>query len=552
MSLRWKTILGIALIEGLLLLLLVYTALGYMRSASYDSLLKRAQTTASLFATTTKDAVLSYDLASLETFTDELMNNPDMEYAQVTDADGNVLAASGNEALLARPFVLDQSPDQIDDGVFDIQANIIEGGEVYGRVQIGIDTASLERAISATQSWSITIASIEMVLVALFSFVLGTYLTSQLATLRSAAKSVAKGELDTEVPVRSRDEIAEVGQAFNVMVSRLRISQQKRDEYELELTELNQTLEARVERRTAALVKSNEELSGANRQIQQTQAQLLQSEKMASLGQMAAGVAHEINNPVGFVMSNISSLSGYVGSYQGLEQKIRPLLELSPGSAEWQQCRDDVEAFIAAEDFEFIHDDISELMTDALEGSRRIRDIVQGLKEFSHVDQAEQQEADLNQCLETTLKIVNNELKYSCTIRKDLQSLPLLRCSPGQLNQVFMNLLVNAGQAVGEEGGVIGIRSRDLAQAVEIQIFDNGQGIEPEHVAKLFDPFFTTKPVGEGTGLGLAISYGIIQDHHGSITVKSKPGVGTCFTIRLPKGSGTSEAGQSVGDMVQA
>jgi len=552
MSLRWKTILGIALIEGLLLLLLVYTALGYMRSASYDSLLKRAQTTASLFATTTKDAVLSYDLASLETFTDELMNNPDMEYAQVTDADGNVLAASGNEALLARPFVLDQSPDQIDDGVFDIQANIIEGGEVYGRVQIGIDTASLERAISATQSWSITIASIEMVLVALFSFVLGTYLTAQLATLRSAAKSVAKGELDTEVPVRSRDEIAEVGQAFNVMVSRLRISQQKRDEYELELTELNQTLEARVERRTAALVKSNEELSGANRQIQQTQAQLLQSEKMASLGQMAAGVAHEINNPVGFVMSNISSLSGYVGSYQGLEQKIRPLLELSPGSAEWQQCRDDVEAFIAAEDFEFIHDDISELMTDALEGSRRIRDIVQGLKEFSHVDQAEQQEADLNQCLETTLKIVNNELKYSCTIRKDLQSLPLLRCSPGQLNQVFMNLLVNAGQAVGEEGGVIGIRSRDLAQAVEIQIFDNGQGIEPEHVAKLFDPFFTTKPVGEGTGLGLAISYGIIQDHHGSITVKSKPGVGTCFTIRLPKGSGTSEAGQSVGDMVQA
>lgn len=552
MSLRWKTILGIALIEGLLLLLLVYTALGYMRSASYDSLLKRAQTTASLFATTTKDAVLSYDLASLETFTDELMNNPDMEYARVTDADGNVFAASGNEALLARPFVLDQSPDQIDDGVFDIQANIIEGGEVYGRVQIGIDTASLERAISATQSWSITIASIEMVLVALFSFVLGTYLTSQLATLRSAAKSVAKGELDTEVPVRSRDEIAEVGQAFNVMVSRLRISQQKRDEYELELTELNQTLEARVERRTAALVKSNEELSGANRQIQQTQAQLLQSEKMASLGQMAAGVAHEINNPVGFVMSNISSLSGYVGSYQGLEQKIRPLLELSPGSAEWQQCRDDVEAFIAAEDFEFIHDDISELMTDALEGSRRIRDIVQGLKEFSHVDQAEQQEADLNQCLETTLKIVNNELKYSCTIRKDLQSLPLLRCSPGQLNQVFMNLLVNAGQAVGEEGGVIGIRSRDLAQAVEIQIFDNGQGIEPEHVAKLFDPFFTTKPVGEGTGLGLAISYGIIQDHHGSITVKSKPGVGTCFTIRLPKGSGTSEAGQSVGDMVQA
>jgi len=550
MSLRWKTILGIALIEGLLLLLLVYTALGYMRSASYDSLLKRAQTTASLFATTTKDAVLSYDLASLETFTEELMNNPDMEYARVIDADGNVFAASGNEVMLAQPFVLDQSPEQIDDGVFDIQANIIEGGEVYGRVQIGIETASLEQAISATQNWSITIASIEMVLVALFSFVLGTYLTSQLATLRSAAKSVAKGQLDTEVPIRSRDEIAEVGQAFNVMVSRLRVSQQKRDEYEAELTELNQTLEARVERRTAALMKSNDELSGANRQIQQTQAQLLQSEKMASLGQMAAGVAHEINNPVGFVMSNIASLSGYVESYQELEQKVRPLLELSPGSAEWLKCKGDIDDFIVAADFEFIRDDISELMEDAQEGSRRIRDIVQGLKEFSHVDQAEQQEADLNQCLETTLKIVNNELKYSCTIRKDLRPLPMLACSPGQLNQVFMNLLVNAGQAVGEEDGVIGIRSRELAQDIEIQIFDNGQGIEPDNVAKLFDPFFTTKPVGEGTGLGLAISYGIIQDHHGSITVKSKPGVGTCFTIRLPKESTNGELDRSGHDMV--
>ncbi len=545
MSLRWKTILGIALIEGLLLLLLVYTALGYMRSTSYDSLLKRAQTTASLFATTTKDAVLSYDLASLETFTYELMTNPDMEYARVVGADGNVFAASGDAVLLAQPFVPDQSPELIDDGVFDVQASIVEGGEVYGRVQIGIDTASLEQAISATQSWSITIASVEMVLVALFSFVLGTYLTSQLATLRRAAKNVARGDLETEVPISSRDEIAEVGQAFNVMIDRLRATQQKRDQYEVELKELNQTLEDRVERRTAALMKSNDDLKGANQQIQQTQAQLLQSEKMASLGQMAAGVAHEINNPVGFVMSNIASLNGYVESYQGLEQKVRPLLQLEPASPEWQVHKRELDTFMTAEDFEFIHDDIRELMVDTLEGSRRIRDIVQGLKEFSHVDQAEQQEADLNQCLETTLKIVNSELKYSCTIHKDLKPLPLLNCSPGQLNQVFMNLLVNAGQAVGEEGGVIGIRSRERAEDIEIQVFDNGQGIAAAHVSQLFDPFFTTKPVGEGTGLGLAISYGIIEDHHGAITVKSKPGVGTCFTIRLPKRGITRTADES-------
>jgi len=534
MSLRWKTILGIALIEGLLLLVLVYTALSYLRSSNYEGLLKRAQTTASLFATTTKDAVLSYDLASLDTFVSELMTNPDIQYARILDGEGEVFASAGDGALLSRSFQADLLPAHVDDGVFDIQADIVEGGEVYGRVQIGISTRSLEKAIADTQNWSITIASVEMGLVALFSFVLGTYLTGQLATLRIAAKRVEQNILDIEVPVRSRDEVAEVGKAFNSMIERLRSTQDKRDQYELELKELNQSLEDRVERRTKALMKSNSELKAANRQIQNTQAQLLQSEKMASLGQMAAGVAHEINNPVGFVMSNLNSLNTYLERYQTLETHYSRLLECEPGSTEWNQQQQTLQAYLAAEDFDFIREDMNELMSDSLEGARRIRDIVQGLKEFSHLDQGEQQEADVNQCLETTLKIVNNELKYSCTIKKDLNPLPLIRCCPGQLNQVFMNLLVNAGQAVGEEGGVIGIRTKASGQSIEIRISDDGKGIEAKHLDRLFDPFFTTKPVGEGTGLGLAISYGIIKDHNGSIEVKSKTGVGTCFIVRLP------------------
>lgn len=534
MSLRWKTILGIALIEGLLLLLLVYTALSYLRSSNYEGMLKRAQTTASLFATTAKDAVLSYDLASLETFTDELITNPDMRYARILGAEGEVFAAAGSEELLAAPFRMDSSPEQVNDGVFDIQANIVEGGEVYGRVQVGIDMRPLERAIADTQSWSITIASVEMVLVALFSFVLGTYLTSQLAALRRAAKEVERNNLETEVAVRGRDEIAEVGTAFNAMISRLRITQTMRDQYEAELKELNTTLEDRVARRTEALLKTNTELKGANAQIKEAQAQLLQSEKMASLGQMAAGVAHEINNPVGFVMSNINSLRGYIQSYQQLETELMLLLDKEPGSDAWAQQKVSLQAFLAGQDFAFIREDVDSLVEDAIDGSKRIRDIVQGLKEFSHVDQAELQLADINQCIETTLKIVNNELKYHCDIRKDLQPLPKIQCNPGQLNQVFMNLLVNAGQALGEQGGIIGVRTRALAETIEIRIFDNGKGIAPEHIDKLFDPFFTTKAVGEGTGLGLSISYGVIEEHHGTIDVKSKQGVGTSFIIQLP------------------
>lgn len=534
MSLRWKTILGIALIEGVLLLVLVYTAMGYLRSSNYEGLLKRAQTTASLFATTTKDAVLSYDLASQETFVTELMTNPDMRYVRILGADGEVFAQAGDAALLAQPFQADTAPEQVDDGIYDIEASIVEGGELYGRVQLGIDTRYLESAIMAMQNWSITIASVEMVLVALFSFVLGTYLTAQLSVLRRAAKTVASDNLDVEVPVNSRDEIAEVGSAFNLMIERLKATRQTRDQFEEELKELNQSLEQRVERRTEALLKSNAQLKDANQQIREAQAQLLQSEKMASLGQMAAGVAHEINNPVGFVMSNINSLKAYVESYQALENRLTALLDLPEGSAEWQRERESLRTFIAEQDFDFIREDVEDLIADAVEGSIRIRDIVQGLKEFSHVDQSDSQAVDINQCLETTLKIVNNQLKYHCDIRCDLQPLKPVQCNAGQLNQVFMNLLVNASQAVGPSGGIIGLRTRAQAEGVEIRIFDNGSGIAPEHLNKLFDPFFTTKPVGEGTGLGLAISYGIIEEHHGSIEVKSKQGVGTSFVIYLP------------------
>lgn len=534
MSLRLKTILGIALIEALLLVLLISTVLNYMRDTSQDGLMKRADTTATLFATTTKDAVLSFDLASLETFVVELLKNPDVLYVRVLGPNQEAFAVGGQEDLLERPFQADASLDKVDDGIYDTFAEIREGGEIYGRIELGLGTDSIQKAISSAQRMSATIALVEMILVALFSYFLGSYLTGQLKTLRAAAKHVSTGDLDINLAVKGNDEISDVSHAFNKMVNSLKESQQLRDAYEEQLHELNRSLEERVIKRTAQLEKRNNELQAANDTIQSTQTQLLQSEKMASLGQLAAGVAHEINNPIGFVMSNLRSLQEYFEVYQQILSKYEQLQNCADDAVRIARLQE-IRNFSEDNDLEFIQEDAKELLHDSTDGTKRIKDIVQGLKEFSHVDQIEQQEADLNECLETTLKIVNNEIKYACRIVKKFRPLPKIRCNPGQINQVFMNMLINASHATRDvEDGTVEIETGTSQGYVMVVISDNGSGIAEEHLQKLFDPFFTTKAVGEGTGLGLSISYGIIEEHHGQIRVQSEVGKGTRFYIRLP------------------
>lgn len=533
MSIRLKTILGVALIEAILLLLLVTMTLDYLRSTNYDGLVKRASTTATLFATTSKDAVLSYDLASLEAFVREVMKNPDLTYARVLGPAGEIFAAAGQAEALSLAFSADQTVEDVDDGVFDTYAEIVESGVVYGRVEIGLDISTLTAKIDEAKKWSAIIASIEMVLVALFSFILGAYLTGQLNVLTRAAKTIASGDLKVEVPVRGKDEIAEVALAFNSMAVNLSDASAHRDKIENELIELNRSLEDRVMERTQALQQKNEQLVQANQEIKNTQAKLLHSEKMASVGVLAAGVAHEINNPIGFVLSNIKTLEEYLKTYQTLlaaYEKLEAVEDPEKRKAMLAKIR----AYAEAQDLEFIQDDIGELLSDSIEGTERVRDIVQGLKSFSHVDKTDAFAlCDLNESIESTLKMANNELKYHCTVHKELQPLPKTQCRAGQINQVLLNLIMNAGQAI-EGSGEITVRSAQIDDHIEISVTDTGKGIPADVIEKLFDPFFTTKPVGEGTGLGLAISYGIVKDHNGEIVVESTPGEGSCFTLRLP------------------
>ncbi|MDE2440436.1 MAG: PAS domain S-box protein [Betaproteobacteria bacterium] len=277
-----------------------------------------------------------------------------------------------------------------------------------------------------------------------------------------------------------------------------------------------------------------------NKKLEEAHNQLLQSEKMASIGQLAAGIAHELNNPIGFVHSNLGTLDGY----------IRDLMEIIARYDELAQASENP-AFVAVKalkeerDFNYIAEDIGQLLSESKEGLSRVRKIVLDLKNFSHVSEQEWQWADLHQGLDSTLNIVWNELKYKCQVIKEYGELPKVHCMISQLNQVFMNLLVNAGHAI-ETKGTITIHTSLLDDGqICIEIRDTGKGIAPEHMQRIFEPFFTTKPVGKGTGLGLSLSYGIVEKHHGRIEVDSVLGQGSTFRIILPVNQTVAPSGPS-------
>lgn len=290
-------------------------------------------------------------------------------------------------------------------------------------------------------------------------------------------------------------------------------------------------LEQLVAQRTLALTQTSEALQLEIDERKQLESQLVQSEKLASLGQLAAGVAHEINNPVGFISSNLSTLDSYFNQLQQMLDAYRQV-EDSLASAEQ---RDALKILRNELELDFLKEDIPILIKESKEGIGRVVQIVKDLKNFSRVDNDQTwQWANLQQGIDSTLNIVASELKYKADVIKHYSALPEIECLASQLNQVVMNLVINAAQAMGPERGTITISNGVEGDNVWLEVADNGCGIAPETVQKIFDPFFTTKPVGEGTGLGLSLSYGIIKKHHGDISVRSEPGKGTTFRVVLP------------------
>ncbi len=272
----------------------------------------------------------------------------------------------------------------------------------------------------------------------------------------------------------------------------------------------------------AALSERCSELTQLNLTLSQMQSQLVQAEKMASIGQLAAGVAHEINTPIAFVLSNIGTLGKY------LDTLIAALNSRDPAASS-------AAAEVPGQDVDYIVDDAPLLIRESKDGINRIKQIVQNLKDFSQIDTAQEwQLADLRHGIDATLSLLASQIERKAEIITQYGELPLVECLPKQLNQVFVCLINNAVQAIGEARGALTIRSGVDGEMVWIEFIDNGCGIPDAIRHKIFDPFFTTRAVGKGAGLGLSLAYGIVQSHQGSIDVSSEVGRGSCFRVRLP------------------
>lgn len=302
----------------------------------------------------------------------------------------------------------------------------------------------------------------------------------------------------------------------------------------LQLRDANETLERRVTERTR-------ELSDALRQLQEQEALLIQSEKMSSLGQMVAGVAHEVNTPLAYVKSSLDTVKNRMPEIVELAGATDRLLDMLQSqstpeadlSAQFQR----VSAMLEDTKSRSMLHELDVLVKDGLHGISQISDLVMNLKDFARLDRSKVADFDLNEGVQSALKIARNQLK-SKTVRTMFATIPAISCSPSQINQVFLNLVTNAAQATPDEGGTITVRTAlHGADHVMVEVSDNGHGIPEELLSKIFDPFFTTKQVGKGTGLGLSIVYKIVESHGGRIEVDSKQGVGTRFRVILPANS---------------
>ena len=282
----------------------------------------------------------------------------------------------------------------------------------------------------------------------------------------------------------------------------------------------------KVAKRERALKQSYEQISNTNKELKQSESQLVQSEKMASIGVLAAGVAHEINNPIGFIRSNLEVLEDYFSDIEKYYHEFNETLAS-------EEDKENHKKLAKKYELEFLFKDSPPLIKSSISGVDRVTEIVKSLKTFARIDQPEKALVDINEGLSATLNMVHNELKYCCKVHVDLQSLPQVHAFPGKLNQVFMNLLINAGQAITAKGDIF-VRTFVEEGNIVIEIEDTGSGIDSENIMQIFTPFYTSKPIGEGTGLGLSISHQIIEQHNGKITVKSVLGKGSCFSVYIP------------------
>ena len=488
------------------------------------------------FAECTKNAFGSLNWIYVEKQLQQAVENEQIEviYAKIVNPAAEVYMANdtryyGNSV---NPALLSDARSLLTDFGFEdpeISGNLlvypIEIGNEKWHVLLAYSTEPVKKAIRELVGRNLVFGGLIMLLGIFVSYIIAKSISRPIGTLALAAGEVAEGNWKT-VDIDSKDEVGSLAHAFNLMITNLHKTTDKLKKSEKELKLHRDNLKEMVNERTAELEQAYEKLKN-------TQATIVHQEKMASIGQLAAGVAHEINNPTGFVRSNLSTLDKYIGRLTEFLKAQAKTIELMPENSNTLELSKKKKKL----KIDYICDDADDLIKESIEGADRIKSIVENLKGFSRVDQAEKQFADINECMESTLNIVWNELKYVAKVEKNYGDIQPIECFPQELNQVFMNLLVNAAHSIEKEG-MISIKTWKDDEFVYVSVSDTGSGISPEHLNRIFEPFFTTKDVGKGTGLGLSIVYDIItKKHKGDINVKSEQGKGTTFTVKLPTGN---------------
>jgi PAS domain S-box-containing protein len=592
LNFRTKTVLGIALIESILLVILVFSALNFLHDSNEKQLLQRATITSRLFGNAVKDAVLSTDLATLESFVEEIISNPDIVYTRIRNNEV-ILAQGGNLLVLNQPHVPDISLSDVTDGIYDIHTEIVVEGIVYGHIEMGLSTSAIENMLAEARRWIGGIASLEIILVGLFSFALGTYLTRQLAYLKEASNIITLSGPGHQIPISGNDEVTAVARAFNKMSSKLNRVMGEHASIANELTQLIDTANApifgidaqgninewnqQLEKTTsfkkteiiglhlvADVITSNHKASiglilanalkgdeTANYELalytkagdridillssstrrdasgnivgvvcvgqditelnnvryerecerQKAAAQIIQASKLATLGEMATSVAHELNQPLNVIRMASSN------SRRRIDKG-----NLDP---------------------QYLIDKLNRIE----EQTTRAAAIIDHMRMFGREAKESAVLVDPCKIVMKTLDLIGEQLRLSgieVVTVLDKKCSPILG-HPIQMEQVVLNLLTNARDAITQRNGKskITIRVFEDDKGINIITEDTGGGIAENALSRIFEPFFTTKTIGKGTGLGLSVSYGIITEINGTIIAENIEG-GARFIINIP------------------